>query len=374
MLTRTIGISLAIAAVAAPLLAASLGCAADRRGDPRLPRSVVELAGFRRGRERRRRPQPSWWRTSSATDRLAARGPLEALRVAGQNLLRLSFGLGYFQLALPLDFVHAAIEQGGARLVLLHAICHATLLLALWGFWLSARDGIRTLHLYAALYGAMILIWTFSPYRFLVPWTPFLLYFAATGLRAALGARPSGAARARRARARGRLCDRARALPRRGLAARSAAASTSYFARELTIDWTELRDVERFLREHTQPDEVIASSHPERLVPRHGTARALLLARHAIRWRSTTTRRARRAASRSSRCRRKRARAARTCERNLARVYREAKIAWYVEWTALALRADLRAGCARDIPAGSSCATRLPGRSFAIYRVRIPPD
>jgi hypothetical protein len=117
------------------------------------------------------------------------RGSGEALRVAWQNLLRLSFGLGYFQLALPVDAVRAAIGAGGVRLALLHAVCHATLLIALWGFWLSAREGLRTLHLYAAGYGAIVLIWTFSPYRFLVPWTPFLIYFAATGLRAALRAR-----------------------------------------------------------------------------------------------------------------------------------------------------------------------------------------
>ena len=50
--------------------------------------------------------------------------------------------------------------------------------------------------------------------------------------------------------------------PRTGSSRAATSATTA--AREVAIDWTELRDVESFLREHTQPEDVIASSHPER--------------------------------------------------------------------------------------------------------------
>ncbi len=375
VLTRTIGISLAVAAVAAPLLQ-------RRRSDALLIAGVL-LACL----------APWWsWQASAAAANGAAGysflvshelgysgylpgGPLEALRVASQNLLRLSFGIGWFQLALPIDFVHAAIEQGGAPLVLLHAISHTSLLLLLWGFWRSARDGLRTLHLYAAFYAAMILLWTFSPYRFLVPWTPFLLYFAATGLRSlldAVAARLGGAA------------------PRAALALAGAVYATvfalflgeawrlfrsseqSFFARELTIDWSELRDVERFLREHTQPDELIASSHSEALFM--GTGR-----RGHYFWPDTDpvafeydpSRTASRftilpvpaeARARSE-----------DVERNLARAYREAGIAWYVEWTALP-SAQIFTQTAQHHPGWLEPRYVTPGRSFAIYRVQIPAE
>lgn len=360
VLTRTIGISLAIAAVATLLL--------QRRSWDALLVGAVILACV-----------APWWsfQTSAAIENGATgrsflvahelgyaswlpKGPLEALRVAGQNLLRLSFGLGYFQLALPVDQVRAAIGEGGARLVLLHAVCHATLLFALWGFWLSARSGLRTLHVYAAIYGAILLLWTFSPYRFLVPWTPFLLFFAATGLRAALRARWLA----------GLVCAAVLALFLAEDWKLARSTEHDYFAREVTIDWTELRDVERFLREHTQPEDVIASSHPERLF--------LITGRRGHYFWPDTDPVAfdydpERAASRftilgvpaEARAR------SEDVGRSLAQVYRDAKIGWYVDWAALE-SARTFSRVAQATPGWFEPRYTTPGRTFTIYRVRIP--
>jgi hypothetical protein len=360
VLTRTIGVSLAIAAVATPLL--------RRRGGDALLVGAVILACL-----------APWWsfQISAGIENGAAgrsflvahelgyaswlpKDPQEALRVAGQNLLRLSFGLGYFQLALPVDPVRAAIGEGGARLVLLHAVCHATLLSALWGFWLSMRGGIRTLHVYAAIYGAILLLWTFSPYRFLVPWTPFLLYFAATGLRSLLRSRwLTGAAFASLL---------ALFLADDWKLARST--EQDYFAREVGVDWTELRDVERFLREHTQPEDVIASSHPERLFLTTGR-------RGHYFWPDTDPVAfdydPERAASRFTILTVPAEARARSQEvgRRLAQVYRDAKIAWYVDWAALE-SARTFSQVARATPGWFERVYTTPGQTFAIYRVRIP--
>jgi len=360
VLTRTIGISLALAAVAALLL--------RRRSSDALLVGVVILACV-----------APWWsfQASAAIENGATgrsflvaqelgydlwlpRGPLESLRVLRQNLLRLSFALGYFQLALPEGWVRAAIGPGGGRLVLLHLVCHATLGLALWGCWLSARGGIRTLHLYAALYGAMILVRPFSPYRFLVPWTPFLLFFAATGLRSLL--------RAPWLRGIAYVAVLALFLAEDWKLARSS--ERAFFAREASVDWTELQAVERFLLEHTQPSEVIASSHPERLFLTTGR-------RGHYFWPDTDPVTfdydPGRAASRftilpvpaEARAR------SQDVERSLAQVYREAKIAWYVEWSVLDSARSF-SQVAQATPGWFELRYTTPGRTFAIYRVRIP--
>ena len=134
VLTRTIGISLAIAAVGLPML--------ERRRSDALLIAAVLLACLA--------PWWSWQASAAAANGAAGHAflvshelgysgwlpgdPLEALRVASQNLLRLSFGLGWFQLALPIGFVHAAIEQGGARAACsCTRSCHSCLLLVLVG-------------------------------------------------------------------------------------------------------------------------------------------------------------------------------------------------------------------------------------------------
>jgi hypothetical protein len=360
MLTRAIGLSLAIAAVATLLL--------RRRGADALLVGAVILACVA--------PWWSWQAGAEAANGAGGRAllvahelgyggflpkdPQEALRVAWQNLLRLSFGLGYFQLALPVESVRAAIGAGGVRLALLHVICHATLLFALFGFWQSARSGLRTLHVYAAIYGAILLVWTFSPYRFLVPWTPFTLYFAATGLLAALRARwLAGAAFA---------IVLALFLAEDWKLARST--EQAYYAREVAIDWTELRAAEQFLREHTEPGDVIASSHPERLFLTTGR-------RGHFFWPDTDPVAfeydAGRAASRFAALpvpAEAEARG-RDVERGLSEAYRDAKIAWYVDWSA---RESARAfsHAALAMQGRFERVYTTPGGSFAIYRVRIP--
>jgi hypothetical protein len=360
MLTRTIGVSLAIAAVATPLLR-------RRRWDALLIAAVILTC------------VAPWWsfQSSAAVENGAAGrdfltayelgysgwlpdGPQEALRIVGQNLLRLCFSLGYFQLALPVGFVRAAIAEGSVRLVLLHAVCYAALLFALWGFWLSARSGIRILHVYAALYGGIILIWTYSPHRFLVPWTPFLIFFAATGLRAAL--------RAHWLAWIAYAAVLALFLAEDGKLARST--ERDYYARELAIDWTELRDVERFLREHTQPEDVIASSHPERFFLSTGR-------RGHYFWPVTDPvaldYAPERAASRFTILPAPAEARARSDEviRHLAEVYREAKISWYVDWSTLE-HARGFSHAARGAPGRFELRHTTPGKTFAVYRVRIP--
>ena len=284
----------------------------------------------------------------------------EALRVAWQNLLRLGFGLGYFQLALPVGQVRAAIAEGGARLVLLHAVCWTALLLVLWGFWLSARKGIRTLHVYAALYGGIILLWTFSPHRFLVPWTPFGLFFAATGLRAALRARWLA----------GLACAAVLALFLAEDWKLARSSERDYASREVAIDWTELRDVESFLRENTDPDEVIASAHPERIfltTGRQGHYFWPVSNPVALDYGP------RRAASRFTILPapgEARARSHEVIER-VVEVYRDAKIAWYVDWAVLE-HARGFSSAARGAPGRFELRHTTPGGTFAIYRVRIP--
>lgn len=360
VLTRTIGVSLAIAAVATPLLR-------RRRWDALLIAAVILTC------------VAPWWSFQSAAavengaagrDFLVAYelgysgwlpdGPWEALRVSGQNLLRLCFSLGYFQLALPVGLVREAIAEGGARLVLLHAVCYAALLLGVFGFWLSARSGIRILHVYAAIYGGILLLWTFSPHRFLVPWTPFLIFFGATGLRSVLRARwLAGIAYA---------AVLALFLAEDAKLARST--EREYFAREVAIDWTELRDVERFLREHTQPEDVIASSHPERFFLSTGR-------RGHYFWPVTDPVALDydpgRAASRFTILPAPGEARLRSQEviRRLAEVYRDAKIAWYVDWAALESARSF-SSAARGAPGRFELRHTTPGKTFAVYRVRIP--
>jgi hypothetical protein len=368
VLTRTIGISLAAAAIAAPLL--------RRRFTDAALVAAVLLAFLL-----------PWWswqaRAAAANGALGTaflvghelgysswlpEGPIEAVGVAVQNLLRLVFGLGWFQLALPESFVRAAIAQGGARLVLLHAVCWSTFACIAWGFVRSARGGLRTLHFYAAIYGAMILVWTFSPYRFLVPWTPFLLFFAASGARDALVALRNERAR----RAAGALAYGAVLALFLAEAARIASRDEHlYYAREVSVDWTELRDVERFVREHTLPEEIIASAHPELLFLTTGR-------RGHYFWPESDPAAFEYDPARSFGrftilpvAEEARARMEDVLAR-LGPVYREAGIGWYVEWTMLPSTQSFAAAIAKR-PGWFEQRYRTPLRSFTIHRVHIPP-
>jgi hypothetical protein len=105
----------------------------------------------------------------------------QLLGVAHQNLFRALFGLGFFQLALPRDWAMEALREPSWGTAALHLACYAAGALVVTGWVGSLRRGPRTLHLYLPLYAAVMLAWPFSPYRFLVCWTPFLLYFAVSG-------------------------------------------------------------------------------------------------------------------------------------------------------------------------------------------------
>ena len=255
VLTRTIGVSLALAAVAALLL--------RRRTADALLVGAVILACV----------APWWSFQSSAAIENGAAGrsflvahelgyaswlpsdPLEALRVAGQNLLRLSFGLGYFQLG--------AAGRPGARGDRTGRRPPAA----------APRDlprdpPLRALGLLAQRAGRRP-----NPARLRrdLRRDPPALDRLALPLPGAVDAVPAvlrGDGAARRCGLAGSAGVAYATVLALFLAegwqlARST--ERGYFAREATIDWTELRDVERFLREHTRPEEVIASSHPERL-------------------------------------------------------------------------------------------------------------
>jgi len=187
----------------------------------------------------------------------------QAASVVLQNVFRGALGIAYLQLALPQDAIGLALtDPSWWRTGCLHLACYAAVVMILVGFVKSARPAVRMLHLYAVFYTGLMLAWPFEPYRFLIPWTPFLLYFLLDGLRA--------------------VCRR---IPRTRLAAvpvwttaavvgvcflyddvRIADSTASrYQLREFPIDWTEIRAVERWVGESTEADAVIASAHPASL-------------------------------------------------------------------------------------------------------------
>ncbi len=108
------------------------------------------------------------------------------------------------------------------------------------------------------VYAAMMLIWPFEPYRFLLPWTPLLLYFLLSGVRDA----------ARRVWRRNTLASVPVSLVAVALGAcfiaddARIATSTApqYFLREFPIDWTEVRTVEQWVAQNTKPEDVLAAA------------------------------------------------------------------------------------------------------------------
>lgn len=104
-------------------------------------------------------------------------------RVVHQNFFRAIFGLTYFQFAAPGEWAMEAIGTPSWRTVVFHGVCYTAAALVVAGFLSSARRRLQTVHLYAVLYCGAMLSWPFEPYRFLVAWTPFLIYFALAGLR-----------------------------------------------------------------------------------------------------------------------------------------------------------------------------------------------
>jgi hypothetical protein len=261
VLSRGIGVSLAAAVVLAPLLRRRFDLAAIALG--------VLLACL----------APWWiWQSGAAAEnashemhRLLAldllyapwlpHGVEEIVRVARQNIGRLLLGLGYFQLGIPGEFVGRAISEGGVRLVFVHVLFALAMAAVVTGFIASARRRLGVLHLYALAYSAITLAWPFSPHRFLVPWTPFLLFFLFSGIRSAT------------AFVGGERAGRIAATVVAGLLALAfllddfkllVSTESHYVMRERPagVDFTELRSLERWVRDYTEESDRIASPWP----------------------------------------------------------------------------------------------------------------
>jgi hypothetical protein len=183
VLTRSFGLTLALAALATLLLrrravdAALLGAVVVGMA---LPWWLWQAAATTANGAMQTSPTDAYdlsyglWLPSS---------PAELWRAVHQNFFRTIYGLSYYQLSLPSGWVQGAIRATSGKIVLIHAVCYATVALLGVGFLTSARRSLRTLHVYALFYGGAILVWPFDPYRFLVGWTPFLIYFLISGLR-----------------------------------------------------------------------------------------------------------------------------------------------------------------------------------------------
>jgi hypothetical protein len=261
VLSRGIGVSLAAAVVLAPLLRRRFDLAAIALG--------VVLACL----------APWWvWQSGAAAanaslemHRLLAldlsyapwlpHGVEQVVRVVLQNIVRLLLGLGYFQLGIPGDFVARAISEGGARLVFTHVLFALAAAAVATGFVASARRRVGALHLYALAYLAISLAYASTPHRFLVPWAPFLVFFLLWGIRSAT-AFVAGARTGRVAAAvvvgllaLGFLLEDAELL---------GSTESHYVMRErpVGVDFSELRSLERWLRDFTETSDRIASPWP----------------------------------------------------------------------------------------------------------------
>ena len=107
--------------------------------------------------------------------------PMQLLRVIKQNLLRVVYDLAYYQLALPIGPTSDVLVRFGAGTVVLFVVCFAAFALCVTGFFSTLRGGVRMTHIYAVLYAGLVVVWPFEPHRFMVAWTPFILYFIVVG-------------------------------------------------------------------------------------------------------------------------------------------------------------------------------------------------
>ena len=104
----------------------------------------------------------------------------DLLRVGAYNAAKTVFAACFVELALPLPWTAQALSAVSWPLVLLHLACYATAALVIVGLIASLRRGWKALHLYAAAYLVMMLVWPFDPSRFLNCWIPFILFFLAS--------------------------------------------------------------------------------------------------------------------------------------------------------------------------------------------------
>jgi hypothetical protein len=363
VLTRGIGVSLAGAAVLALLLR-------RRPADAGIAACVVLLCAL-----------PWWaWQAWAA----AANGPLQTalleapdlsyalwlpreleqtLRAVRQNVFRSTVSLAYFQLALPVDFVSSAFAGRSWHTPALHGLCY----------------GILTLHLYALAYAGMVLAWPFDPHRFLMPWTPFLLYFLFEGFRGLAGAlaRGLGAAggRTRWTEIPAWAAAGLLAVPFAAEDYRIATAVPErYFARELAagLDLTEVRHLEDWLRSNTAASDVIASAWPARFFLTTGRRGFVFwpdtdpYARYYgpdRRWSafyvlpSPSETRA----------------MFEDMQTHMRRAYQEAGIGYYIEQGRLR-EAAVFAHLLKAYPAAFDRAYATPGGDFTVYRVNLSAD
>ncbi len=109
-----------------------------------------------------------------------------------QNVFRTAFAIGNYQLAFPITWSGEDLSKVSVLLVATHFLCYLAVALILAGFLVSVRRGLKTIHVYAVLYVLMMLAWPADPSRFLISWTPFILFFLVSGvhaLRSAVGHR-----------------------------------------------------------------------------------------------------------------------------------------------------------------------------------------
>jgi hypothetical protein len=357
LLTRTIGVTLAFAAVALPL-------ARRRFSEAAIVGVAIAACGL-----------PWWlWQAWAAH----ANGPLqgallesvelsyaawlpqassELLRVATHNGLRAALGLVHFQLAAPIGFVMSGLR--GDTTVWLHLFVWIAVAALAIGFARSLRGGVRTLHLYALAYGGAVLVWPFEPYRFLVPWTPFLLVFLLWGfwmpgyarrIPLAVGVVVAWLF----------LLDDARIL---------ASTDERFYLRERTdpLDLSEFTAVEAWIRENTDDSDVIAGAWPARVFLTTGRRGVVTwpdrdpYARYYGRDRSLASFTALPARSETEAM-------AADIRANWRSAWREAGVTHYIEARD---ERDARAFAAavRDESAAFAPVYVTPGESFRIYRV-----
>jgi hypothetical protein len=297
-------------------------------------------------------------------------GVEEVVRVVLQNIGRLLLGLGYFQLGIPGDFVARAISEGGARLAFTHVLFALAAAAVATGFVASARRRLGALHLYALAYLAIALAYASTPHRFLVPWAPFLVFFLLWGIRSAT-AFVAGARIGRVAAAvvvgllaLGFLLEDAELLGSR---------ESHYVMRERPagVDFTELRSLERWLRDFTETSDRIASPWPggvflatgrrgygawpdERPYELHYGPERSFADFYSIPVPSESEFRSR------------------DIRENLLDVYRAANVDYYVAYTAVADTPHIER-LIRDHPAEFRLRFTSPKKTIRVYRVRLGP-
>ena len=182
----------------------------------------------------------------------------DVVRVVFQNVFHVAFGLLYFQLAIPEWLGAAALAGLSWQTLALHVAGFASLLAVTTGFAVTARNRLRAVHWCALPYALVVLAYPGDPYRFLLPWTPFLLGFLGVGVNSAL--RRIGVGRAARHATLGAGALVLALLFAFELARIVASTDADYHFRVTPQNWADMRELEAQVRSRTQPGDAIASS------------------------------------------------------------------------------------------------------------------